>query len=68
MDDLGFFFVAVLLVLLTFTALFLTASADCRSRIFDASQKAKIEELTLDYEKLSAARVDAVMDLFVKQI
>jgi len=37
------------------------------SRIFDASQKAKIEELTLNYEKLSAARVDAVMDLFVKR-
>jgi 2-methylcitrate dehydratase len=36
------------------------------ARIFDASQKTKIEELTLDYEKLSAARVDAVMDLFVK--
>ena len=37
------------------------------ARIFDASQKTKIEELTLDYEKLSAARVDAVMDLFVKK-
>jgi 2-methylcitrate dehydratase len=35
-------------------------------RIFDAFQKAKIEELTLNYEKLSTARVDAVMDLFVK--
>jgi hypothetical protein len=35
-------------------------------RIFDASQKAKIEELTLNYEKLSAARVDAVMELFTK--
>lgn len=37
------------------------------ARIFDASQKAKIEELTLNYEKLSATRVDAVMDLFVKR-
>jgi hypothetical protein len=36
-------------------------------RIFDVSQKAKIEELTLDYEKLSATRVDAVMELFVKK-
>jgi len=35
-------------------------------RIFDASQKTKIEELTLNYEKLSAARVDAVMELFIK--
>jgi 2-methylcitrate dehydratase len=35
-------------------------------RIFDASQKAKIEELTLDYEKLSTTRVDAVMELFTK--
>jgi hypothetical protein len=37
------------------------------ARIFDAPQKAKIEELTLNYEKLSTARVDAVMDLFVKK-
>jgi 2-methylcitrate dehydratase len=37
------------------------------ARIFDASQKAKIEELTLNYEKLSAARVDEVMELFVKR-
>ena len=37
------------------------------ARIFDASQKAKIEELTLKYEKLSTARVDAVMDLFTKK-
>jgi len=37
------------------------------ARIFEPDQKAKIEELTLDYEKLSAARVDAVMDLFVKR-
>ena len=36
------------------------------ARIFDASQKAKIEELTLNYEKLSATRVDEIMDLFVK--
>jgi 2-methylcitrate dehydratase len=36
-------------------------------RIFDASQKTKIEELTLNYQKLSATRVDAVMDLFVKR-
>ena len=36
------------------------------ARIFDASQKTKIEEFTLDYEKLSAARVDAVMELFTK--
>jgi 2-methylcitrate dehydratase len=37
------------------------------ARIFDAPQRAKIEELTLNYEKLSATRVDAVMDLFVKR-
>ena len=37
------------------------------ARIFDPAQKAKIEEVTLDYEKLSAARVDAVMDLFTKK-
>jgi hypothetical protein len=36
------------------------------ARIFDASQKTKIEELTLNYEKLSATRVDAVMELFTK--
>jgi 2-methylcitrate dehydratase len=36
------------------------------ARIFHVSQKAKIEELTLDFEKLSATRVDAVMDLFTK--
>jgi len=36
------------------------------ARIFDASQKAKIEEITLDYEKLSVTRVDQVMDLFSK--
>ena len=37
------------------------------ARIFDPSQKAMIEELTLNYEKLSTTRVDAVMDLFVKR-
>ena len=37
------------------------------ARIFDASQKVKIEDLTLNYEKLSAARVDTVMDLFTKK-
>jgi 2-methylcitrate dehydratase len=36
------------------------------ARVFDASQKATIEELTLNYEKLSATRVDAVMELFTK--
>jgi 2-methylcitrate dehydratase len=36
------------------------------ARIFDASQKAKIEEITLNYEKLSAARVDVVMELLTK--
>jgi len=36
------------------------------ARIFGPAQKAKIEELTLDYERLSDARVDAVMDLFTK--
>jgi 2-methylcitrate dehydratase len=36
------------------------------ARIFDPSQKATIEELTLNYEKLSATRVDAVMELFTK--
>ena len=36
------------------------------ARIFDASQKAKIEELTLDYEKLSTAKVDVVMELLTK--
>jgi hypothetical protein len=35
--------------------------------MFDISQKAKIEELTLNYEKLSATKVDQVMDLFVKR-
>jgi 2-methylcitrate dehydratase len=37
------------------------------ARIFEASQRAKIEELTLNYQKLSATRVDAVMDLFTKK-
>ena len=36
------------------------------ARIFDAPQKAKIEELTLNFEKLSATKVNAVMDLFTK--
>ena len=36
-------------------------------RIFDSTQKTKIEELTLNFEKLSATRVDTVMDLFVKK-
>jgi len=36
-------------------------------RIFDQGQRAKIEELTFDFEKLSSTRVDAVMDLFVKR-
>ena len=38
------------------------------ARIFDPAQRAKIEELTLDYEKLSATRVDKVMDLFSKTL
>jgi 2-methylcitrate dehydratase len=37
------------------------------ARIFNPGQQKKIEELTLDYEKLSTARVDEVMDLFVKR-
>jgi len=36
------------------------------ARIFDPAQQKKIEELTLDYEKLSVTRVDQVMDLFGK--
>jgi 2-methylcitrate dehydratase len=36
------------------------------ARIFDPAQKAKIEELTLNFEKLSATKVNAVMDLFTK--
>jgi 2-methylcitrate dehydratase len=36
------------------------------ARIFDPAQQKKIEELTLDYEKLSVTRVDQVMDLFSK--
>ena len=36
------------------------------ARIFDTAQKAKIEELTLNFEKLSTTKVDQVMDLFVK--
>jgi 2-methylcitrate dehydratase len=37
------------------------------ARIFDAAQQKKIEELTLDYEKLSAIRVDEVVELLVKK-
>ena len=37
------------------------------ARIFEAAQQKKIEELTLDYEKLSATRVDEVMELLVKR-
>lgn len=37
------------------------------ARIFDSAQRAKIEELTLDYERLSATPVNEVMDLFVKK-
>jgi 2-methylcitrate dehydratase len=36
------------------------------ARVFDPTQKGKIEELTLNFEKLSATKVDAVMDLFTK--
>jgi 2-methylcitrate dehydratase len=36
-------------------------------RIFDQGQRAKIEELTFDFEKLSTTRVDTVMDLLVKR-
>jgi 2-methylcitrate dehydratase len=36
------------------------------ARIFDAAQISKIEELTLDFEKLSKAPVDQVMGLFSK--
>jgi len=36
------------------------------ARVFDPAQKVKIEELTLNFEKLSATKVDAVMDLFTK--
>jgi 2-methylcitrate dehydratase len=36
------------------------------ARIFDPDQKVKIEELTLNFEKLSATKVNTVMDLFTK--
>jgi 2-methylcitrate dehydratase len=36
------------------------------ARIFDAAQISKIEELTLDFEKLSKAPVDQVMEFFSK--
>jgi 2-methylcitrate dehydratase len=37
------------------------------ARVFEKSQQSKIEELTLNFEKLSAAKVDAVMELFTKR-
>ena len=37
------------------------------ARIFDSEQQARIEELTLDYEKLSRTPVNEVLDLFVKK-
>jgi 2-methylcitrate dehydratase len=37
------------------------------SRIFNANQQAKIEELTLNYEKLSQTPVSEVLELFVKK-
>ena len=37
------------------------------ARIFNADQQAKIEELTLNYEKLSKTPVNEVLDLFVKK-
>ena len=37
------------------------------ARIFDAEQQARIEDLTLDYEKLSRTPVNEVLDLFVKK-
>ena len=37
------------------------------ARIFNAAQQAKIEELTLNYEKLSQTPVSEVLDLFVKK-
>jgi 2-methylcitrate dehydratase len=37
------------------------------ARIFDAVQQKKIEELTLDYEKLSVIKVDEVMELLIKR-
>ena len=37
------------------------------ARIFNAAQQAKIEELTLNYEKLSQTPVSEVLELFVKK-
>ena len=37
------------------------------ARIFNPGQQKKIEELTLDYDKLVACRVDQVLDLLVKE-
>ena len=37
------------------------------ARIFDAEQQARIEDLTLDYEKLSRTPVNEVLNLFVKK-
>ena len=37
------------------------------ARIFNANQQAKIEELTLNYEKLSQTPVSEVLELFVKK-
>ena len=37
------------------------------ARIFNADQQAKIEELTLNYEKLSKTPVNEVLDLFVRK-
>jgi 2-methylcitrate dehydratase len=36
------------------------------ARVFDAAQISKIEDLTLNFEKLEIAPVDQVMDLFSK--
>ena len=37
------------------------------ARIFDPAKQKKIEELTLDYDKLVACRVDQVLDLLAKE-
>ena len=37
------------------------------ARVFEKSQQSKIEELTLNFEKLSATKVDEVMELFTKR-
>jgi len=36
------------------------------ARVFDADQISKIEELTLNFEKLAKTPVDQLMDLFTK--